>query len=107
MKSACFQVRTVLARSTRSIRSVLVQAGRFTCRRRMRNCCRSSEFSATSSDLLLGRPTPVPKYERGIGWFGPADEEVLGRLEASACQLLDEDRRTWHGVRCLFVRRGT
>ncbi len=38
MKSTCFQVRAILARSTRSMRSVVVQAGRCTCRLRMMSC---------------------------------------------------------------------
>jgi hypothetical protein len=52
MNSACFQVWTILARSTRSIRSVFVHAGRFTWRLRMIRGFRNSAFSATSSDLL-------------------------------------------------------
>jgi len=38
MNKACFQVRTILASRTRSMRSVLLQAGRFTWRRRMITC---------------------------------------------------------------------
>src|SRR5258708_9104067 len=61
MKSACFQVRTALARSARSIRSILVHAGRLPFRRRMIRGFRRSAFSATSSDLLLARSVTVPK----------------------------------------------
>jgi len=60
MKSACFHVRAILASSTRSMRSVLVQAGRLTCRRRILNCWRRSACSAISWDLLLGRSVSVP-----------------------------------------------
>src|SRR5258706_567504 len=55
MKRACFQARTILARSSRSLRSVLVQAGRFMCRRRIISCWRRSAFSATSSDLFRSK----------------------------------------------------
>jgi hypothetical protein len=61
MNSACFQVRTALARSTRSIRSILVHAGRLMCRLRMITGFWRSAFSATSSDLLLARSVTVPK----------------------------------------------
>ncbi len=60
MKSACFHVRAILASSTRSMRSVLVQAGRLTCGRRIISCWRRSAFSAISWDLLLGRSVSVP-----------------------------------------------
>jgi hypothetical protein len=60
MKRACFQVRAILDRNTRSMRSALVQAGRFTCRRRMISCWRRRALSATSSDLLLERSVSVP-----------------------------------------------
>src|SRR2546429_7627586 len=43
-----------------SIRSVLVQAGRFTCRRRMIRGFRRKAVSATSSDLLLARAVSLP-----------------------------------------------
>jgi hypothetical protein len=66
IKSACFQVRTALARSTRRIRSVFVQVGRFTCRLSMISCCRKSAFSAKSSDLLLARSTSVPSGEESV-----------------------------------------
>ena len=69
MKSACFQVRTILASRTRSIRSARVHAGRFTCRRRMMSCWRRSAFSATSSDFLLVRSVNVPKMRELVAGF--------------------------------------
>src|SRR5215470_2311580 len=59
MSRACCQVRTSLASRTRSVRSVLVQAGRFTWRLRMISCCLKSAFSARSSDLLRPRSVRV------------------------------------------------
>jgi len=38
MTSACFHVRTIRARRTRSNRSAFVHAGRFTCRLSMTSC---------------------------------------------------------------------
>ena len=66
MNSACFQVRTILARSTRSMRSLLVQAGRFTCRRRISSCWRRNAFSATSSELFLVRSVRVPSSSKVV-----------------------------------------
>src|SRR6266699_1040965 len=59
MQIACLQVRTTLARRTRSTRYVIVHAGRFTCRLRKISCCLNRAFSATSSDLLLPRSARV------------------------------------------------
>jgi len=59
-KSACFQVRTILASCTRRSRSVFLYTGRLTCRRRMISCCRKSAFSAISSDFPLRRSVSVP-----------------------------------------------
>ena len=42
------------------MRSVLLQAGRFTCRRRMINWWRNSAFSASDSDFPLVRSASVP-----------------------------------------------
>ncbi len=60
MKSACFQVRSILARSTKRNLSVFLQGGRLACRRRMMSCCRNNAFSTTSSDFPLGRSATVP-----------------------------------------------
>ena len=49
-----------VASTTRSSRSVLVHAGRLTCRLMIINCWRRSAFSATSSDLVLARSIIVP-----------------------------------------------
>jgi hypothetical protein len=53
-KSACFQVRTIPARTTRSSRSTLRYVGRLICRRRILSWCRKSAFSAISSDFPEG-----------------------------------------------------
>ena len=60
IRRACCQVRTSLAKSTRSTRSIFVQAGRFTCRWRMISCWRKRAFSAMSSELLLPKSASVP-----------------------------------------------
>lgn len=60
MNRTCFQVRTIFARNTRSMRTILSQTGRVVCRRRIISCWRRSAFSATSSDLLLARSVSVP-----------------------------------------------
>ena len=104
MNSACFHVRIALARSTRSIRSVLVQAGRFTYRRRMIRGFRRNAFSATSSDLLLARSVSVQSRERGGVRFGPGDEAVVERLKAKAYQTRDEGENPIHSVRYPFVK---
>ena len=60
IKSACFQVRTILARNTRSTRSVFWYTGRLICRRKMISWCRNSAFSASSSALPLVRSANIP-----------------------------------------------
>jgi hypothetical protein len=67
IKSACLQVRTVLARSTKRIRSRLVHIGRWICRRRMMSWWRKSAFSATSSDFPLARSATVPSSTEVFG----------------------------------------
>jgi len=93
-----------LARRTRSIRSVLVQAGRFTCRRRMISCCRSRAFSAMSSDLLLARSVSVQSRERGGVRFCPGDEAVVERPKTIYCQPCDEGENPVHSRRYPFVK---
>ena len=56
---ACCQVRATRASRTRRMRSVLVYAGRFTCRLRMIRGFRKRAFSARSSVLLLPRSLRV------------------------------------------------
>ncbi len=88
MNRACFQVRTALARRTGSIRSVLVQVGRFTCRRRMIRCWRRNAFSATSSDLLLARSVSVPSRREVVSglvqatkrWWSDWRQRPINRL---------------------------
>jgi hypothetical protein len=80
MNSVCFQVWTILARSTSSIRSVFVHAGRFTCRRRIISGFRNSAFSATSSDLLRAWSVSIPSMR----------EVVFGLVQATKrwpCQI--------------------
>jgi hypothetical protein len=60
MKSACFQVRTILARNTKRNRSECLHAGRLTCRRRMMSCWRSNAFATRSSDFPLARSAIIP-----------------------------------------------
>ena len=69
LKRVCFHVRTILASSTRSLRSVLVETGRFTCRRRIMSCWRRNAFSATSSLLLLVRSVSVPSNSELLRGF--------------------------------------
>ena len=45
MKSACFQVRIILARNNKRNLSVFLQVGRLTCRRRMMSCCRNNAWT--------------------------------------------------------------
>jgi hypothetical protein len=66
-KSACFQARTMLARSTRSTRSVFRETGRLICRRRMISWCRTSAFSPKSSALPHVRSVSVPRKREGGG----------------------------------------
>ena len=75
------------------MRSVLVQAGRLTCRRRRIRGFRRSAFSATSWDLLLGRSVSVPTMRT-----------VVERLKAKACQTRDEGKNPLHSVRYPFVK---
>jgi hypothetical protein len=67
IKSACFQARTALAKSTRRIRSVFVHVGRFTCRLSMMSGCRKRACSAMSSALLLARSASVPSGKEQVG----------------------------------------
>ena len=78
---ACCQVRTSLASRTRRLRSVLVQAGRFTCRLKTMSCCRKRAFSATSSVLLLPRSASVPSGKEEESGF-----VQRAMREASECQ---------------------
>jgi len=87
--SACFQVRTILASSMRSIRSILAQAGRFTCRRRMIRGFRRSAFSATSSDLILVRSVSIPSRS----------EVVSGVVQATNRSLSDRRQKRVNRVR--------
>jgi len=66
-KSACFQVQAMLARSTKKSRSVFLQTGRLTCRRKMISCCRNSAFSASSSALPLVKSANVPSRREAVG----------------------------------------
>jgi hypothetical protein len=66
-KSASFQVRTILAKSTRRSRSLFRYAGLFTCRRRMMSWCRNSAFSAISSDFPLSRSASMPGTREVVG----------------------------------------
>jgi hypothetical protein len=67
IKSACFQVRTILARKTRSTRSVFWETGRLIRRRKMINWCRNEAFSASSSAFLLVRSATVPSTRKVVG----------------------------------------
>jgi hypothetical protein len=71
MKSVCFQARTVLAKSTRRMRSFFVHAGRFTCRLRMMSCCRKSAFSAYALRLASGKICQCSQGQGGSEWFCP------------------------------------
>jgi hypothetical protein len=51
---------SVVAKSTRKMRSLFVHTGRFTCRLSMIRCCRQRACSAMSSDLLRPRSAKVP-----------------------------------------------
>ena len=91
-KSACFQVRTILARSTRRSRSVFRETGRWTCRRRMMSWCRNSAFSARSSALLLLRSASVPSrkevggglIQRNIGsWSACKRKQTRGLIKVN------------------------
>ena len=66
-KSACFQVRTIPARTTRSSRSTFRYVGRLICRRRILSWCRKSAFSAMSSDFPLARSTSVSSRREVVG----------------------------------------
>jgi len=59
-KMACFQARTILAKSTRRSRSLRWQTGRLICRRKMFSWCRNKAFSASSSALPLVRSASAP-----------------------------------------------
>ncbi len=101
---ACFQVRAILARSTSSLRSVLVQAGRLTCRRRIIRGFRRSAFSAIRWDLLLGRSVSVPKMRAVLDGLVQSTRAMVERLVAKACQTRDEGENPLHSVRYLFVK---
>src|SRR5258708_35085234 len=68
-KSACFQVRTILAKNTRRSQSVFLYTGRLICRRKMMSCCRNSAFSASRSALLLVTSANVPSTREVDGGF--------------------------------------
>jgi hypothetical protein len=73
----CSHARTALAKRTSRMRSVFLHAGRFTCRLRMKSCCRKSAFSAMSSDLLLPRSAMVPRSTEGVNSFVHRTKRVL------------------------------
>jgi len=81
MKRACCHVRTSLASRTRSMRSVLVNVGRFTCRLRMMRWWRKRAFSAMSSDLLLLRSVRGESGKEVTSGF-----VQRAKREESACQ---------------------
>jgi hypothetical protein len=69
IKSACFQVRSILARNDERNLSVFLQTGRLTCRCRIVSCCRNNAFSTSSSDFPLVRSVIAPcrrEMERGF-----------------------------------------
>ena len=78
---------------------------------------RSFDLSAEDNQLLAqerifchklgpasGKVSQHSQDESGVGWFGPADETVLRRLKAKACQTRDEGENPIHSVRYPFVR---
>ena len=58
---------------------------------------------ATAVTLVAIRPTGKvgrrPQDKSGCGWFGPGDEEVVERLKAKACHVLDEGENPVDGRR--------
>jgi hypothetical protein len=99
---ACFQAPTILARSTRSMRSVLVQAGRFTCRLRVIRGFRNRTVSATNSDLLRERSVSVQSRERRDVRLGPGNKVVVQRPKTQVCQPLHEGENPLHGLTSLL-----
>ena len=82
------------------MRSVLVQAGRFTCRPRMINGWRGSAFSATSSDLPLARSVSVPSRSQVVSGL----VQVVERPKSQARQARDERENPPHSVHSPFVK---
>jgi hypothetical protein len=86
------------------MRSVLVQAGSFTGRRRMVRGFRRNAFSATRSDLLRAWSVSVRSRERsGVG-CGPIDETVVERQKTHTCQLRDERENALHSIWYPFIK---
>jgi len=114
MKSACFHVRTILARRTRSNRSAFVHAGRFTCRFSMMSCWRKRAFSAISSGLLLPRSAMVPSSNKVFGGLVQRTKRVWSPSKQRRISRLREERAgftesvspssEWVEVLCHHVR---
>ena len=80
----------------RSMRSVLVHAGRFMCRRKimrglLQECVFCHEFG-----LACRKVSQRSQEKSGVGWFGPVDETVVKRLKAKAYQTRDEGEILMH-----------
>ena len=90
-KRACFQVRTILASSTKRSRSVFRETGRLTCRRKIISCCRNSAFSANSSALPLVRSANVPRTREAV--------DGLSHRKIYSCSLCKQRQ-----IRCLIER---
>jgi hypothetical protein len=98
MNRPCFWVRAAFARRTRIIRSFLVQAGRFTYRRRTIRGFRVSAFSATSLDLLLARSVSILNRNELVSGFVQATKLWWSDSATKACSPFDKGENPMHSV---------
>jgi len=106
---ACCQVRTSLASRTRSMRSVQVNVGRFTCRLRTMRWWRRRAFSAISSDLPLPRSVRVSSGKEVTSGFvqrAPREESASKQPATRRWRVVKTRPIPRLDLSCLVMQKG-